>query len=96
MINAYITDTITLKRRVYGTWGGATDTESTIKGRFEFKTKMTRNLQGEQVVSTANVILPLMSIEHKDKIVFESKEYTILAIERRKDFNSRFLLIYLA
>jgi len=96
LINAYLTDDIVIKSIVYGTWGGATATDIAVKGRFVFETKMTRDLQGEQVVSTANVFLPMIVLNHKDKIVFEGKEYSILGIERRKDFSNRYLLVNLA
>jgi len=96
MVSAYLTDSITVKSIVYGTWGGTTATETAVKGRFVFETKMTRNLQDEQVVSTANVFLPMMILNHKDKIVFESKEYQILGTERKKDFSNRYLLVNLA
>lgn len=96
MLNTYMTDTITLKQVTYGTWGGTTETQVAIKGRFEFKTKLVRNMAGEQVVSSANVIIPVMTIGHQDKITYDSKNYSILTIELKKDFSNRFILIYLA
>jgi hypothetical protein len=97
MINAYLTDDITVKKITYGTWGGvAQQINTNMKGRFNFETKLVRNLQGEQVVSTANVILPIIDLQHKDKIEYESKEYSILGIEVKKDFSKRYLLVNLA
>lgn len=96
MINAYCKDSITVKTSTRDQWGTATYTSATVKGRFEFKTKMVRNLQGEQVVSSANVILPLMTLTHDEKIYYGSKEYSILGIEEAKDFSNRFMRIYLA
>ena len=96
MINAYMTDIITISRTTYDTWGTATNVDTESKGRFEFKTKLVRNMAGEQVVSSANVMLPVVTIGHQDKIIYRGVTYSILSIEEKKDFSSRFLLIYLA
>jgi hypothetical protein len=96
MIKAYLTDDITVRTVVYGTWGGTTPTDVVTKGRFEFKTKLVRNLQGEQVVSSANVLLEIIVLGHKDKIIYGGVEYSILTIEIKKDFSDKYLLINLA
>lgn len=95
MLNAYMNDNITVKVTTYGTWGSSTYTETDIKGYFTQKTKLVRNLAGEEVVSSANILLPVMTLGHQDKIVYEGKEYSILTIELKKDFSSRYLLVYL-
>ncbi len=96
MLNAYMIDDITIQRIAYGTWGTSTPTNVLVKGRLEFKTKLVRNAAGEQVVSSANVILPVMVLGHQDKVVYAGVTYSILNIELKKDFSNRFLLIYLA
>jgi hypothetical protein len=96
MISAYMTDDITIQRIAYGSWGTSTPTNVAVKGRFEFKTKLVRNMAGEQVVSSANVILPVMVLGHQDKVVYSGVTYSILTIELKKDFSNRFLLAYLA
>jgi hypothetical protein len=96
MINAYMTDTLTLKTATTDTWGTKTFVSTTVKGRFEFKTKLVRNLQGEQVVATARVFLALQTLTHADKIVYEKKEYSILNIEQVKDFSNKFLRVDVA
>ena len=96
MINAYLTDDITIQRNTFGTWGTSTPTNTTVKGRFEFKTKLVRNQNGEQVVSSANVMLPVVVLGHQDKIIYNTVTYSIIALELKKDFTNRFLLIYLA
>ena len=96
MINAYLRDDITIKTITYGEWGEGLETSTVIQGRIEFRTKMVRNLQGEVVVSNALVYLPLITIGHKDKIIYNEQEYSILSIEEKKDFSSRFLLVNLA
>jgi len=96
MINAYLTDTITIQTVTLDTWGTATKVSTTAKARFEFRTKLVRNIAGEQVISTAKVYLPIMTITHQDKIVYETKEYSILNIERVKDFSAKFIKLDLA
>jgi RNA:NAD 2'-phosphotransferase (TPT1/KptA family) len=96
MINAYMNDTITLKTATLDQWNAATYVSTTLRGRFEFKTKMVRNLQGEQVVSSARVYLASRAIGHNDKIVYGGKEYSILNIEEKKDFSTKFLRVDLA
>ncbi len=96
MINAYLQDNIKLIAIEYDKWGSPTPTESTIKGRFEFKTEMVRSLEGEEVVSSARVLIPAdTDINHEDKIEYKSKEYSILAIELGKDFSDRVLRLFL-
>jgi hypothetical protein len=96
MINAYFTDDITIQKIVYGTWGGAIPTNVSVKGRFIFATKLVRNIAGDQVVSSANIMLPVMILGHQDKVVYNGVTYSILVIELKKDFSNRYLLIYLA
>ena len=96
MINAYMNDEITLKTSTLDQWNKATYAETTIKGRFEYKTKLIRNLQGEQVVSSARVFLADQTIGHNDKIIYGGKEYSILSIEQMKDFSTKFIRIYLS
>lgn len=96
MLNAYMTDDITIQRVSYDTWGSSTPADTVYKGRFVFATKLVRNTAGEQVVSSANVMLPIITLGHQDRIVYNSKMYSILSIELKKDFSNRFLLIYLA
>lgn len=96
MINAYMQDNLIIKSTTYDVWGVPTYTENSAKGYFTFKTKLVRNQAGEQVVSSANVMLPVMTLGHQDKITYAGKDYSILTIELKKDFSNRFLLIYLA
>ncbi len=96
MINAYMNDTITLKTATTDTWGTKTFVETALRGRFEFRTKMVRNIQGEQVVSTAKLYLATRALTHADRIIYESKEYAILNIEQVKDFSAKFLKVDLA
>jgi len=89
MIKAYLTDTIIIKTITYDKWGEGSEETETIKGRIEYKTKMVRNEKGEQVVSSARVMLESRTLGHKDKINFDSTDHAILNIAKIKDFNNQ-------
>lgn len=87
-------DDISIKRITYGTWGGvATSTTTSYHGRFEFKSKLVRNIQGEEVVAIAQVYLPIIELQHKDIIGYNGNEYHIISIEVKKDFSDNYLLV---
>ncbi len=96
MINAYMNDTIILKTATLDQWSKVTYDSTTLRGRFEFKTKMLRNLQGEQVVSSARVFLASRAIDHNDKISYQGIDYSIISIEQVKDFSAKYLRVNLA
>jgi len=94
-MNVYFSDTITVRAVVNGTWGGNTYAEVDIKGRFEHVTKMVRDIKGEHVVSSAQILCPLLGIEHKDKIVYNGIEYNIIGITVERDFSNSHMVVYL-
>jgi len=96
MFSAYMNDTITIRRMTAGSWGTTTPTDTTAKCRFEFKTKLVRNSAGEQVVASARVLLPVLTLGHQDKIIYLTKTYSIIAIELIKDFSNKGMVVYLA
>lgn len=97
MINAYCNDTITLIKVTRGTWGSsASEVQVPLRGRFEFRTKMVRNVAGETVVSSAKVYLTTLAVSHSDKISYGGKTYSILNIEFVKDFSNRYTKLDLA
>lgn len=98
MINAYCNDDIVIVKRTPDQWGTMTERKVVARARFEFKTRMVRNLQGEMVVSSGRVSLPLpyFDITHNDRIQFEEKQYSILNIERVKNFSTQFMRLDLA
>lgn len=97
MLNAYLQDNIIIRKITYNEWGVPTAEDISTLGRFEFKTKLVRNNAGEQVVSSANVLLkPDEDVLHEDKIVYSDKEYSIISIEIQKDFTNRVIKVNLA
>ena len=97
MLNVYGVDSITIVRDGgYDRRGepSATTSES-VKGYVEWKTHLVRDINGEEVLSSGYVMLPYDStIDHKDKLTIESVTYSILNIERLRDFSSRGLRVH--
>lgn len=95
ILNAYLNDNIFIKKVTFDKWGTATNVYTFSKGRITFRTKLVRNLSGDQVVSSAEVMLPNITIAHKDLIVYNSVEYAILNIEEKKDFSTQHKVVNL-
>ena len=63
-------------------------TEIAVKGYFKRKTKMFRNLAGDEVLATGFIwIVYSALLSERDRIKFNSIEYEIVIIEDRKDFS---------
>jgi len=91
MLNAYMVDSIIIKIVTYDEWGEPSEVETTVKGRIEYKTRMVRNMQGEQVVSSARIMLDNRTLNHRDKLYFDSRDHAILNIGKKKDFSNQYL-----
>lgn len=96
MIGAYLNDDIILRTTIRDKWNAVTERKLSIRGRIEFKTRMVTNVQGQQVISSASVIIETRPIAHKDGVTYAGKEYQILAIGEAKNFSRQFLRLDLA
>lgn len=72
-----------------------------VKGRWEYKTHLVKNIEGEEVVSSATVLLPesvdvdlARALTHEDMLTFDGVEHAIVAIETPKAFSSFFIFKY--
>lgn len=94
MINAYCKDQVTLIKRTKDKWNASTEKKTVWNCRFEKRTKMIRNTQGEMTLSQAKVYFPITAVvEHNDKVVFKGKEYSILFVDTVKGFSDSFLKV---
>lgn len=94
MINAYLVDTVIIKSQVKDKWGSVSETtQKTVKARIDYRMKLVRNAKGEEEVSSARVTVANQVLTYDDLINFDSRDHTILAIEKMKDFNQRYLRI---
>jgi len=85
-------DTVIIKTITIDEWGEPTETESTVKGRIDYKTRMVRNEKGEQVVSSARIMIDSkVSITHQDKLYFDTRDHAILNINKKKDFSNQYI-----
>ena len=90
MIEAYCVDDMTILR-----FAGEDDyreelprTEIAVKGYFKRKTKMFRDIHGDEILATGYFwIVYSSSLTERDRIRFNSIEYEIIVIEDRKDFS---------
>ena len=87
MLDAYLTDTVVLVRRTGTvTWGNRSETETSVKARVEWKNRMVRDFKGEQVVSSASVLLKSQTLNAGDRIKIDDIERPILSIGKPKSF----------
>lgn len=98
MIGAYLKDTVTIVRHgtrdQYGTESGTTN--EAVKGFLQWKTRLVLNLQGEEVLSSASVLMRYdATLTHEDKIIVGGVEHPILAIELVRDLTVRGMRIYI-
>ena len=93
MINAYLTDEITIIRNNgYDSWGEPIgSTKIPVKGRIEYKTRLVRDTKGEEVVSMASVllsdninILVGRDLTHEDWLKFDNIEHSVISIRKPK------------
>ena len=89
MLRAYMQDPITLKFDTGHVWGEPTWLiPDPILAYVKWKSHMVRNLAGEQVISRAIVyIIYDRILTHKDRIIINAIEYTILDLTPGKDFS---------
>lgn len=100
MIDLYLTkNAITLKT------SGGTDTfneplpttDTAVDARVIWKTRMVRDVHGEQVVSSAEVWIKNRTPfpTHADKVALDGVDRDILAVSKSDDFNAVFLKVFL-
>jgi len=93
MLKAYSVDDIIIVRAAdppYDEWNNPNPpTLEDISGYLEWKTKIVRNLAGEEVISSGNFLFSYDgTIDHNDKLRINGKDYPILALEPAKDFSN--------
>jgi len=98
MISAYLVDSITIiKHGGVDSWNEPlAPANINVKGKTIYKTKLIRNMAGEEVVSSAMVYLLDRELTHEDKLKFDGIEHVILRIDKPKSFSNPHLEVYLA
>ena len=97
MISAYAVDSIIIvKWNGNDEWGEpATATNVPLKGYVEWKTRLVRNILGEEVVSPIRVHLQMTktdkalgrALRHEDRLTVDGRERAIIAIGEPKSFS---------
>jgi hypothetical protein len=81
-------NTCSVIHRTLDKWGAVISevTIPNVKCRIEYKTRLIRNMKGEQVISYAHVFfLTSANIDHNDRLYFDGREWSILRFERQQD-----------
>lgn len=91
MFDAYLRDRVTIRRAggldAYNQLLPATD-ETDVPALFTSQTKIVRDVNGEQVISSGNVLLKT-AVSYSDLIVYGGRTYAIVAIEEKRVFTQR-------
>lgn len=107
MIDAYCVDEISvLKWEGNDSWGEPeSGTEYDFKARVEWKTRLIRDIRGEERISEVMVMIPRRidrtlgrALRHEDRILLdgESEDRAILLIVKPKDWTKAHYEIFLA
>jgi len=96
MIRAYCVDTITIRRITRGAWSEPSASSIAVKGYVDWKTKLVRNIKGEQVVAMATVYLIYDGLlTHEDRLVIDGIDHGIINIVVGKDFSKNHYEAYI-
>lgn len=80
MIEEYLNQTVTLKTKgVVNSYNEPTYSSVSIKARFEYKRRMTRNALGETIVSLATCYTNIQ-VKPDDLIVFDGVDWVVLTV----------------
>ena len=97
MINAYMLDTIIIHKSNGNDKYGEplVDSDITIKGRFNIGTALVKDIKGENVYSSASVMIKSQALSHEDFIEFNGKNYAIISISKPRDFSWGYMEVFL-
>ena len=96
MMRSYMRDSVVhVASNGLDQWGNPeTPTSTTRAARIEEGNKVVIDEQGEKVVSMARIMLPAnVTVSLEDNFTFDGLTHTILSINKRKDFRTRYLEI---
>lgn len=95
MIDEYLMDSIKIKTSTLDEWGEPGEvTTVTVKGRFEYKTQLVRNVYGEEVVSSGFIYLKDKALSHEATLEYDGDDFAIVTIHHERDFDNKFLKVY--
>jgi hypothetical protein len=98
MIRAYSVDDITIIRGGRDQWGEPLPpTNIPVKGYIDWKTKLVRDIKGEEVVAAATVYLLYDGLlNHEDRFLIAGLEHPVINIFEGKDFSRNHYEVYIA
>lgn len=87
MIQAYLRDTIVLRRSSQDNYQKETFTDTTVKAFIDYKKRWVTNQAGAQVMSGASVMIKETEIDLDDRIRFDNRDWKILQIKKLRHFS---------
>lgn len=97
MITSYAVDRITVvKWNGYDEWNQPNATTShVVRGYVEWKTRLVRDIKGEEIISPIRVYLPMRktdrlvgrALTHEDQLIVDGRQRSILSIDEPKAFD---------
>jgi hypothetical protein len=96
MINAYLRTTVNLRVPIKDSYGNITGyTNNLIKARWTRKDRLVSIEGGEEVISSAQIIIKNQTINNTYKVEYDSVKYAIIDVQEWKDFSVRGLEVFL-
>lgn len=97
MIKAYLKEKIVKIQPVKGDYLEPGDPiETDVSARVNWKNKLVRNVEGEEIMSNVNI-----DIENDPDLYFDCQyridgvTFSVISIDRQQDFSTRYLKVYL-
>lgn len=97
LMNSYFQDSATLIVETRDHFKVLTNTASTaFKCRYVAGNKLVIDAEGEQVLSTAQVLAPPdLTIQSGNKVLINGTRRTVIGVEPKKDFSDRYKEVFL-
>ncbi len=96
MIDVYLQDEIKIKTSTTDQWGEPSESSTeTVSGRFVYKTQIVRDAEGQEVTASGHVLLKDRTLGYDATIEYDNTDYAIANIHRIRDFDNKYLKVFL-
>ena len=96
MIDAYLTDVVTIKTRALDPFGEITETSRNVPARVVFNQKRVSGPGGQDIISQGHILLPEReSVSIGMLCQYGGTDWIIVAIEQKKDLTARVKKVFI-
>lgn len=95
MINALLIDSCILHTRTFDTNNEPTDVDVPLSCKAEYKTQWIKDINGEDFLSQANVMIKNRTVTHDYQITFDGKRCPVKKIAKPKFWSYNFIQVFL-